>query len=265
MPLKTLQDEQPSLNLTPMIDVVFLLIIFFMVATKFAELERDIELELPEVASASALTSAPKQRVVSVQAGGQLRLDGEDVSLGMLKRQLSAARSEYPQLSVVIRGRCDLCVSAHRLGAGYLQRSKHLRFRKLPYELPRQQTQIRVLVLVSAGGHAERAAKRRHHTRTRGHCIVAVRRGRRPLTDLLHYVHCTSLPARSLGPYLHHMAGAMVGAGHTDSSVADLVAHEVVASPSLAEVRDPFTLGASSVGCGGDHGANRHWRSGNWG
>ena len=104
MPLKTLQDEQPSLNLTPMIDVVFLLIIFFMVATKFAELERDIELELPEVASASALTSAPKQRVVSVQAGGQLRLDGEDVSLGMLKIQLSAARSEYPQLSVVIRG-----------------------------------------------------------------------------------------------------------------------------------------------------------------
>ena len=104
MPLKTQQDEQPTLNLTPMIDVVFLLIIFFMVATKFAELERDIELELPEVASAAALTSAPKQRVVSVQAGGQLRLDGKDVSTVQLKNQLSAARSDYPQLSVVIRG-----------------------------------------------------------------------------------------------------------------------------------------------------------------
>jgi len=104
MPLKTQHDEQPTLNLTPMIDVVFLLIIFFMVATSFSEMERDIELELPEVASASALTSAPKQRVVVVQAEGQIRLDGENVSLGELTQRLAAARSEYPELSVVIRG-----------------------------------------------------------------------------------------------------------------------------------------------------------------
>jgi len=104
MPLKTQHDEQPSLNLTPMIDVVFLLIIFFMVATSFAEMERDIELELPEVASAATLTAAPKQRVVSVQAGGQIRLDGEDVSLSQLIERLSAAKREYPELSVVIRG-----------------------------------------------------------------------------------------------------------------------------------------------------------------
>lgn len=87
-----------------MIDVVFLLIIFFMVATSFAEMERDIELELPEVAAASALTSAPKQRVVSVQAKGQIRLDGEDVSLSELTHRLRTARSDYPALSVVIRG-----------------------------------------------------------------------------------------------------------------------------------------------------------------
>ncbi len=104
MPLKTQQDEQPTLNLTPMIDVVFLLIIFFMVATKFAEMERDIELELPEVASAQALTSAPKQRVVTVQSDGQIALDRVDVSLSELTRRLSAARREYPKLSVVIRG-----------------------------------------------------------------------------------------------------------------------------------------------------------------
>lgn len=104
MPLKTQQDEQPSLNLTPMIDVVFLLIIFFMVATSFAEMERDIELELPEVAAAKAMTAAPKQRVVSVQSEGQIRLDGEEVSLAELTRKLSAAKAEYPELSVVIRG-----------------------------------------------------------------------------------------------------------------------------------------------------------------
>ena len=104
MPLKTQQDDQPTLNLTPMIDVVFLLIIFFMVATKFSEMERDIELELPEVAAAKALTSAPKQRVVSVRDDGQVALDREEVSLAELTQRLAVAVREYPELSVAIRG-----------------------------------------------------------------------------------------------------------------------------------------------------------------
>ena len=41
----------PTLNLTSMIDVLFLLIIFFMVATKFDEMERNIEVAVPEVAA----------------------------------------------------------------------------------------------------------------------------------------------------------------------------------------------------------------------
>ncbi len=104
MPLKTQTDELPALNLTPMIDVVFLLIIFFMAASKFAEVEADIELQLPEVAAAAPLTTAPKQRTVSVEKSGQVQLDGKDVSLGELTGQLSAAQKEFPQLSVIIRG-----------------------------------------------------------------------------------------------------------------------------------------------------------------
>ncbi len=104
MPLKTHQDDQPTLNMTPMIDVVFLLLIFFMVATRFAEMERDIELELPEVATAQSLTTAPKQRVVMVLDDGSVTLDRNEVTLPELTRKLSAAKREYPKLSVVIRG-----------------------------------------------------------------------------------------------------------------------------------------------------------------
>ena len=48
MPLKIQHDETPALNLTSMIDVLFLLIIFFMVATKFDELERNIQVAVPQ-------------------------------------------------------------------------------------------------------------------------------------------------------------------------------------------------------------------------
>jgi biopolymer transport protein ExbD len=119
MPLKTQTDELPALNLTPMIDVVFLLIIFFMAASKFAEVEADIELQLPEVAAAAPLTSAPKQRTVSVERDGQVNLDGDIVSLGELTSRLASAQREYSQLSVVIRGdaQCDFQYVAAALSA----------------------------------------------------------------------------------------------------------------------------------------------------
>ncbi len=105
MPLKTHLDEQPTLNLTPMIDIVFLLIIFFMVGTKFSELERKIGLRVPEVSNVEALTPAPEPRVVNVYADGQIMLDRTPVSdLEELTRQLAAARSQYSDMGVLVRG-----------------------------------------------------------------------------------------------------------------------------------------------------------------
>jgi len=104
MPLKTQLDEQPTLNLTPMIDIVFLLIIFFMVGTKFTELERKIGLRVPEVTDHGALTAAPEKRVVNVYRDGTVTLDREPVTLEELTTRLAAARGQYADLGVLIRG-----------------------------------------------------------------------------------------------------------------------------------------------------------------
>ncbi|MGB1927948.1 MAG: ExbD/TolR family protein [Mariniblastus sp.] len=107
MPLKTQPDDQSSINLTPMIDIVFLLIIFFMVGTKFSELndlERDISIKVPAVSGVAALTTAPRKRVINVHADGRIDLDKKMVSLGQLQEDLVAARQQYKKLGVVIRG-----------------------------------------------------------------------------------------------------------------------------------------------------------------
>ena len=107
MPIKTSRDEQPTINLTPMIDIVFLLIIFFMVGTKFSELteaERLIELNVPEVAEAKALTSSPKKRIISVFRDGKIMLDDQQVTIKQLKSELQAAKAEYDKIGVVVRG-----------------------------------------------------------------------------------------------------------------------------------------------------------------
>ena len=60
MPLKTSTSEElPSVNLTPMIDIVFLLIVFFMVGTQFTDKERQINLKLPGAGQLKAMVAPP--------------------------------------------------------------------------------------------------------------------------------------------------------------------------------------------------------------
>lgn len=107
MPLKLERDDQTTINLTPMIDIVFLLIIFFMVSTKFSELnevEKDLAINVPTVANANALTSAPKKRLIEVFSDGSIKLDQENISLAELGSKLGAAQKQYRKLGVVVRG-----------------------------------------------------------------------------------------------------------------------------------------------------------------
>ena len=104
MPLKIQHDEQPQLNLTPMIDVLFLLIIFFMVATTFGDLERNMELQVPEVAEAGDSLQPARPLVINVFADGTLDLDGQPVTLDELTARLAEARNRVGRPTVVIRG-----------------------------------------------------------------------------------------------------------------------------------------------------------------
>ena len=104
MPIKIYQEPEPTLNLTPMIDIVFLLIIFFMVGTKFTEMERQIELELPSVKQFGALTAPPKERVVNVYQDGTIRMDKKSYTIDQLIGELHRAHDEYSETSVLVRG-----------------------------------------------------------------------------------------------------------------------------------------------------------------
>jgi biopolymer transport protein ExbD len=104
MPLKTHVDEPPTLNLTSMMDVLFLLIIFFMAGTKFTELERKISLRVPQVSDSGTLTAAPEKKVVNVYQNGQITLDRQIVTLEELRSRLTAARAQYHDLGVLVRG-----------------------------------------------------------------------------------------------------------------------------------------------------------------
>jgi biopolymer transport protein ExbD len=101
--LRAADDEDPTPNLAPMIDVILVLTIFFMCATKFSGDERQFELDLPEVGGA-AVVDAARPEIVEVAAAGPLRLGPDEVTVAELATRLAAARAAQPDLAVMIRG-----------------------------------------------------------------------------------------------------------------------------------------------------------------
>ncbi len=103
MPLKTHADPEPAINLTPMVDVVFQLILFFLLGTKFTEMERKIGLEIPRVTSSQALAATAERHVINVYPDGTLTFDGTPVSLEQLVQRLQDASGQGPSAGVLVR------------------------------------------------------------------------------------------------------------------------------------------------------------------
>jgi biopolymer transport protein ExbD len=108
VPLKTQHDAEVNLNLTPMIDVLFTLILFFMVATEFSEMDHELAVDLPQVAEAGT-NAIEKQspRMIVVQADGQVRLDQQPVGLPELTNRMRAAVASTSDVQVIIQGDRD--------------------------------------------------------------------------------------------------------------------------------------------------------------
>ncbi|MFT5290705.1 MAG: biopolymer transport protein ExbD [Planctomycetota bacterium] len=95
-------DEEP--NLTPMIDVVFLLLIFFMVTTTFLDPERAIDIELPRAESGAEAQQQQDELIVNVEEDGSFVLDGIVLSFDQLLERLKGAAQHNAETPVTIRG-----------------------------------------------------------------------------------------------------------------------------------------------------------------
>ncbi len=93
-----------ALSITPLIDVVFLLLIFFLVATRFSEEERQLELDLPEATEALPAAIQPNEIVINIDAQGQYYIEGKFRQLEQVEQILRRAQTNNPlSQTVVIR------------------------------------------------------------------------------------------------------------------------------------------------------------------
>lgn len=104
MPLRTSPLEEPSINLTSMLDIVMLLIIFFMLSTQFQEEEKQYDVKLPTVSDATALTGQPDELVINVSADGTITVRMEQIGVESLEAMMRSAAEKFAGQSVIIRG-----------------------------------------------------------------------------------------------------------------------------------------------------------------
>lgn len=93
-----------SLSLTPLIDVVFLLLVFFLVTTRFAQEDYELAVVLPAASEAQPLIVEPKELFINIDQQGQYVVDGRPMTRDEIEEILNQAVADNPvNQSVVIR------------------------------------------------------------------------------------------------------------------------------------------------------------------
>ena len=93
------------LDMTPLIDMVFNLLIFFMVVSQFASEERDLKVVLPDGSEAMPLTVKPREIFINVDQDGRYFVRSQEVTAEELSQLLVQAALNNPaSQSVIIRG-----------------------------------------------------------------------------------------------------------------------------------------------------------------
>lgn len=107
MKLPLEENENPT-NLTPLIDVVFLLLIFFLVATRFDQEEKELSIRIPDVYKARPVSAGPQEVVVNITAGGEYIVTGETLTEPQVRGLISGLTKNNPADLSAVQIRTDM-------------------------------------------------------------------------------------------------------------------------------------------------------------
>jgi biopolymer transport protein ExbD len=103
-PLHTLAE----LNVTPLLDLCFVLLIIFMITTPL--MENSVDLVVPSSATAKTQIDPSETQIIQIDRNDVLKLNGQVTSRSDLEAQLAALKARDPQMSVVVRPDRDLAI-----------------------------------------------------------------------------------------------------------------------------------------------------------
>ena len=91
-----------ELNITPLLDLVFVLLVIFIITTP--QMMNNLEMTLPSPKPPPPTKEKPKINKINVAANGQVRLNDQAVTVPELKADLQSMKASDPGLKVVVKG-----------------------------------------------------------------------------------------------------------------------------------------------------------------
>ncbi|MBR4603546.1 MAG: biopolymer transporter ExbD [Kiritimatiellae bacterium] len=97
------KSRAPTLALTSMLDVIFLLLCFFVTSSVFSQWESEITIQLPSAKSSEEPDRLPGEIIANIARDGTVRVNGTEISLTELGAKLAKIAKFYPGQAVIIR------------------------------------------------------------------------------------------------------------------------------------------------------------------
>lgn len=105
MRIRDVQGEaEEPFNLVPLMDMAFNLLIFFMAATSFTQIEKDLRVQLPRTATTQGSTTAPPQQlIINIKQDGTTTIAGKVYTADELAKYIQFQLKTDPKRAVLIR------------------------------------------------------------------------------------------------------------------------------------------------------------------
>ena len=97
-------NDGAAIDLTPIIDMVFMLLIFFLAATSIQRAERETKIALPFTQTAGPVTQALREIVINIDAQGNAMVTGKVLDDAAIAAMLDTAVKANPDQKVSVRG-----------------------------------------------------------------------------------------------------------------------------------------------------------------
>jgi len=99
-----IQPDVPGFQIAPMVDIVFLLLIFFLVTWNFAREETELDVKVPTAREGKETRRSVGEVILNVKADGSIVMNRRTFTPDALKEALSRISELYPDQAVVLRG-----------------------------------------------------------------------------------------------------------------------------------------------------------------
>ncbi|MCM8776437.1 MAG: biopolymer transporter ExbD [Candidatus Omnitrophica bacterium] len=94
---------RPSIQIAPLIDIIFITLIFYMALTVFYQLENEISISVPKAEEAREVDRSPGEIVINIDRKGRVIVNQRELNKTELRLMLKRISALYPNQPVIIR------------------------------------------------------------------------------------------------------------------------------------------------------------------